>query len=158
VAAMGAAAVLVFGLPFGMSGRTAVSEESKVLFVEMERSCQLDQALARVAAIREERCRIIDELDVGTITLDEALEQSFALNEEDSIVWKVLQAHFPGATSEEIAGYQLLIAAQARPEGETRTNGATVQGLRVRLLERLGDRALLPPHHMDGVQEPVPKK
>jgi hypothetical protein len=157
-----AAAALIFAAAFvsvlpvdsGTSGRTpALWDTPEAISVEVERSQQLDDALATNVRIREERFRIVNELDAGSIKLDEAVAQFLPLNEVDSVTWQFLTTQYPQHKPEELVGYQLMIAAFARPEPVAGKNLKLMQRLHTLLKERFGDRVLMPPHLADRLVE-----
>lgn len=127
----------------------ALWEAPEAISVEVERSRHLDDALAVNVRIREERFRIINEFDAGVITVNDAIEQFVPLNDQDSLTWQFLTSQYPKHTSEELVGYQLMIAAYARPEPAKGANVKLMRRVHARLKERFGDRVLMPPHLVD---------
>lgn len=156
-AALAVACVAVILLPLEDSGvhGPALSEVPDAISSEVERSRKLDEALAVGYRLREERVRIVSDLDAGTIKLDEAIEQILELRHEDTVTWEFLSRYHRDHTPEEIAGYQMIVAAFSRPEVSPGANRVLMRRLHTMLKERFGSRVLVPPHLADRLSEPT---
>jgi hypothetical protein len=156
-AALAIACVTVMLLPLDDSGvhGPALSEVPDAISSEVERSRKLDEALAVGYRLREERIRIVSELDAGTIKLDEAIEQILELRHEDTVTWDFLSRYHHDHTAEEIAGYQMIVAAFSRPDPNQEANRALMKRVHAKLKERFGSRVLVPPHLADRLAEPA---
>jgi hypothetical protein len=155
-ALLAAASVVVILLPLEENANPhapALSEVPETFSTEFERQRKLDEALALSFRVREERAQIVTELEAGNIDLDEAIEQMVALRDEDATTWQFLCRYHAGYSSEEIAGYQLLIAAFSRAEPSPDANRALMRRVHAMLKERFGSRVLVPPHLIDRIRD-----
>jgi hypothetical protein len=155
IMALSIVAVLPVEDPTAARRGPSLWESPDAISTEVERSRQLDDALATNIRIREERFRIINEFAAGSITLNQAIEQFTPLNEEDSTTWEFLHTQHPKHTSEQIVGYQLLIAAFARPEPAPGENQKLMVRVAKQLQDRFGDRILVPTHLRDRLEKPA---
>lgn len=122
---------------------------------EAERGRTLDQALATLNRLREERLRIALALDQGTIDFDEAMQQTRALNADDPLCWTTIHTKHPDRTEEELLCYQLLVAVDSEPWPPARR-----QALLRRLIRRLEQHfparpLLLPPAMRMALDRPT---
>jgi hypothetical protein len=113
---------------------------------ELARGQYLDEAMASNGRARDERYRIAAEVEAGTLSLDEAIELSRPLNADDRVSWNFLRGRYPDATVDELVGYQLVVAAYARPRKLRAKDPAFLRTLATMLQERFGDGVVLPKH------------
>ena len=139
------ATIVVCGVPSDFDGAALPEvDASSDLSFEAERARQLDDALTATLSTREERFRIVAQLEAGSITLDEAIEKFLPLNKHDAGSWGYLVSTYPDRTPEELVGYQLVVSAYARPRSRGPNEVAFIKALAHRLGERFGDRVVLP--------------
>lgn len=110
---------------------------------EARRWHQLERKRAAIILARQERYRIIKQLEQETITLDEAIELFRPLNEYDPICLRVLRERHLDHSEEEILGYQLVVAARAQLRSDEEGREVFVRKLVARLEERFGSQALI---------------
>jgi hypothetical protein len=111
---------------------------------EARRSRQLDREWEGNTYARQERFRIITQLECEAITFDEAIELFRPLNEYDPIVLAVLRKRHPDRSEEEILGYQVVVAAHGQQRTEEDRRIALMRKLIAQQRDRFGAQALVP--------------
>jgi hypothetical protein len=111
---------------------------------EAQRSRQLNLEIERNIYAREERSRIVSQLEQATITFDEAIELFRPINEYDPIVLAILRKRHPDRSDEEILGYQVVVAAHGQRRTDEERRVALLRKLIAQQRRRFGEQALVP--------------
>lgn len=111
IACLGVVPLLVRQQSDSASNRSWIAEIAD----EADRARALDDALLTMARIRENRLQIATNLEDGTTTLHEALEELRLLNEDDAVCWNMLNTLYPDCTEHELLCFQLLVSISTAP-------------------------------------------
>jgi hypothetical protein len=120
---------------------------------EAQRSRQLDREWERNIHAREERFRIVNELEQETIAFDEAIELFRPLNECDPIVLATLRKRHPDRSDEEILGYQVIVAVHGQPRRDEDRRIAFLRNLIAQQRDRFGEQALVPTLALNAISK-----